>query len=89
MKNIKTYLLAGVTALTLSSCNDFLSTLPKDAMSPSTLLTTTSLGRDSPTLAMVLCPLLIPDGRSITSLSLVVATPFWIILISATLVMKL
>ena len=36
MKNIKTYLLAGVTALTLSSCNDFLSTLPKDAMSPST-----------------------------------------------------
>lgn len=34
MKNIKYYILAGTAALALSSCNDFLSTSPKDAMTP-------------------------------------------------------
>ena len=36
MKAIKTYILAGAAALALSSCDDFLNTLPKDAMSPPT-----------------------------------------------------
>lgn len=36
MKNIKTYILAGITALALTSCEDFLTTVPKDSMSPST-----------------------------------------------------
>ena len=36
MKTIRTYILAGAAALALSSCDDFLNTLPKDAMSPPT-----------------------------------------------------
>ena len=36
MKAIKTYILASAAALALSSCDDFLNTLPKDAMSPPT-----------------------------------------------------
>ncbi len=35
MKNIKFYILTGFAALALTSCNDFLTTVPKDAMSPS------------------------------------------------------
>ena len=36
MKTVRTYILAGVAALALTSCNDYLTTVPKDAMSPST-----------------------------------------------------
>lgn len=35
MKNLKFYILTGFAALALTSCNDFLTTVPKDAMSPS------------------------------------------------------
>ncbi len=36
MKTIKAYMIAGVAALALSSCNDFLTTVPSDSMSPTT-----------------------------------------------------
>ena len=36
MKTVRTYILAGVAAFALTSCNDYLTTVPKDAMSPST-----------------------------------------------------
>lgn len=34
MKNLKYYILAGAAAFSLTSCNDFLTTSPKDAMTP-------------------------------------------------------
>lgn len=34
MKNLKYYILAGTAAFSLTSCNDFLTTSPKDAMTP-------------------------------------------------------
>lgn len=36
MKNLKNYILAGIAVLSFSSCNDFLDTIPKDALSPTT-----------------------------------------------------
>ena len=36
MKAFKIYIIAGLAAVSLSSCNEFLNTLPKDAMSPPT-----------------------------------------------------
>lgn len=36
MKSYKIYILAGIAALSFSSCNDFLNTVPKDALSPAT-----------------------------------------------------
>jgi hypothetical protein len=36
MKRLKNYILAGIAVLSFSSCNDFLDTVPKDALSPST-----------------------------------------------------
>ncbi len=36
MKRLNMFIIAGAAALTFSSCNDFLSTIPKDALSPAT-----------------------------------------------------
>lgn len=41
MKTIKAYILAGVGTLALTACNDFLTTVPYDAMSPTTTWKTT------------------------------------------------